>query len=87
MKIIILTVIISTLLTACASSGVGRLPNGNYQLSGYDGAGNQRGNMINIDVPFSDQTFAIGLICSDAQTTTVVVEQMGNVVTKLNCSH
>lgn len=40
---------------------------------------------MNIDVPFNDPVLPIGLACSEPKTTTVVVEQMGNVIAAIEC--
>jgi hypothetical protein len=86
MKKILLATIISTSLITGLTKAAEKLPDGNYQLTGIDEAGNETGNILNIDVPFNDQSFSIGLICSNEKTKIVVVEQLGNVVAKYKCN-
>ncbi len=90
MKTTILTLTILLTLTACATGGSKaskRLPDGNYQLVGIDKDGKETTNIVNIDVPFNDPGYAVGMACATAPTTTmVVIEQMGKVVRTAVCT-
>ena len=89
MKRVLTVLACSTLLTACASTGSSssssQLPAGHYVLKGHNTEGKQLGGTLKIDVPFSDPSFAVGVLCSNQGTTVVKATNDAGVVTTFRC--
>lgn len=75
MKVSPLAVFVVTILTGCAAptgSSAAKLQPGAYQLTSFDSNGNKVGGPVKIDIPFNDQSFAIGSMCINDRAARVV---------------
>ena len=73
------------LIAACATTTSNQLPAGSYRLNGYSAEGKKIGGTIKIEVPFSDQRFAVGVLCSNKGTATVAATNAAGTVTTFSC--
>ncbi|MBI5753288.1 MAG: hypothetical protein HZA59_14270 [Hydrogenophilales bacterium] len=61
------------------------LPNGDYKLSGYDADGKKTGGPVKVYVPYSNASFAIGVLCSNKGTVTVTATNETGAETTFKC--
>lgn len=63
-----------TLLAACATPPQpgNRLPDGHYQLTSVNAAGEKVAGPTRIDIPFNDQSFVVGTFCVDETAVRVI---------------
>ncbi len=84
MKTTLFAVIVGASLVGCAATGSagraearvagGKLPPGAYQFTSYDSAGAKVAGPMRIDIPFNDQSFAVGAMCGNDRAARVVAK-------------
>lgn len=52
----------------------GKLQPGAYQLTSFDSSGSKVAGPVRIDIPFNDQSFAVGAMCSNDKAARVVAK-------------
>lgn len=81
------TIIVATVaasLVGCATQGGparvdvqgvgGKLQPGAYQLTSFDSSGAKVAGPVRIDIPFNDQSFAVGAMCSNDKAARVIAK-------------
>jgi hypothetical protein len=84
MRTTIFAVAVVASLVACATpngparvevQGVGgKLQPGAYQLTSFDLSGSKVAGPVRIDIPFNDQNFAVGAMCSNDKASRVIAK-------------
>ncbi|MDB5823428.1 MAG: hypothetical protein JWR21_2132 [Herminiimonas sp.] len=84
MRCALLAISIVVSLTGCATptgpnrvevKGVGgKLQPGAYQLTSFDSVGVKVAGPVRIDIPFNDQSFAVGAMCSNDKAARVMAK-------------
>lgn len=84
MKLPLLAAFVVAVLAGCATptetSGIGNQPvgvklqPGPYWLTSFNSKGNKVAGPVKIDIPFNDQSFAVGAMCTNDKAARVVAK-------------